>query len=81
MDHNELRQLEETQRASLRELTDETLSATWLATYALPMSAALSMTRGWIIDELEARMGPDRFDAWLLADADAVDPFPFLAGR
>jgi hypothetical protein len=81
MNQDELNAAVEAQRAALRELTDETLSVTWLMTETLEMSAELAKTRGWLIDELEQRMSPDRFDAWIFTDGDAVDPFPFLAGR
>lgn len=83
MDESELRKKairsEATAREALRRLTDETLSVTWLATEVMQMSAELAVTRGWLMDELETRMGPDKFDAWVWTDGDAVDPFPFLA--
>jgi hypothetical protein len=75
---NEARHAEQTARDALRKLTDETLSVTWLMTGVMERSAELARTRGWLIDELEQRMIPEKFDAWLLADDDAVDPFPFL---
>jgi hypothetical protein len=81
MNQDELNAAVEAQRAALRELTDETLSVTWLATEVMQMSAELAVTRGWLIDELERRMTPDRFDAWIWTDGDAVDPFPFLTRK
>lgn len=72
--------LEAIARGRIAALSDEELSVQWLLTETLPMSEELAMTRGWLGDELETRMGPDTFDAWLLTDGDAVDPAPFLAG-
>ena len=84
MDDNELRARavtsEATAREALRRLTDESLSVQWLLTETMPMSEELAMTRGWIMDELEKRMTPEQFDAWVFTDGDAVDPLPFLAG-
>ena len=84
MDKNELREKarrgEAKAREALRRLTDETLSVTWLATEVMQMSAELAVTRGWLMDELETRMGAEKFDAWVFANSDVVDPLPFLAG-
>ncbi|MFD8226888.1 hypothetical protein ACFV16_22255 [Streptomyces massasporeus] len=71
--------LEAAARERLSRLTDEKLSVTWLLTEAMPMSEELAMTRGWLMDELESRMGEEKFDAWMWTDGDAVDPYPFLA--
>lgn len=84
MDDNGLREKllksEAAAREALRKLTNEVLSVTWLATEATPMNLELAVVRGWIADELEARMGPDKFDAWVFANSDVVDPLPYLAG-
>lgn len=72
--------LEATARAAISRKSNELLATAWILTEAMPMSEELAVTRGWLIDELEARMGPDKFDAWLWTDGDAVDPLPFLAG-
>lgn len=74
------RRLEATVREAISRLTDENLSVTWLLTEAMPMSEELAMTRGWLLDELETRMGDEKFDVWVRADGDGVDPLPFLAG-
>jgi hypothetical protein len=70
--------LEAIAREGVRQQSDELLATAWLLTETMPMSEELAMTRGWLIDELEQRMGPDLFDAWLWTDGDAVDPLPFL---
>jgi hypothetical protein len=70
--------LEAVARESISRLTDEKLSVTWLLTEAMPMSEELAMTRGWLMDELETRMGVEKFDRWIWTDGDAVDPLPFL---
>lgn len=70
--------LEEMARAAISRKTDELLSTAWLLTEAMPMSEELAVTRGWLMDELEKRMGEEKFDTWLWTDGDAVDPLPFL---
>lgn len=70
--------LEAAARESISKLSDEKLSVTWLLTEAMPMSEELAMTRGWLMDELETRMGEGKFDRWIWTDGDAVDPFPYL---
>jgi hypothetical protein len=81
MDANALREAVTAVQEKISRMSDEALSVTWLTSETLPMSEELAVTRGWLIDELEKRMGPDKFDAWLFTDADAVDPFPFLRRR
>lgn len=66
-------------REALTRLTDETLSVTWLLTGGMPLTRELIVTRGWLLNELEARMGPDQFDVWLFADETSADPAPYLA--
>ncbi|QDN64494.1 hypothetical protein [Streptomyces sp. S1D4-14] len=67
-------------REKLSRLTDGALSVAWLKTETMPMSDELPVVRGWLTDELEKRMSPEKFEAWLFTDGDAVDPAPFLAG-
>jgi hypothetical protein len=74
------KRLEAIAQERVSRLSDEELSVQWLLTEAMPMSEELAMTRGWLMDELEKRMGAEQFDAWLWTDGDAVDPAPFLAG-
>lgn len=86
--------LEAVARKLISRKSDEKLSVTWLLTETQPMSEALAMTRGWLMDELETRMNArdkqdaqspvslgqtvSRFDRWLWTDGDAVDPLPYL---
>lgn len=70
--------LEAIARKSIGSKSDELLATAWLLTEAQPMSEELAMTRGWLMDELETRMGPEKFDRWIWTDGDAVDPLPFL---
>lgn len=72
--------LEAIARGRIAALSDGELSVQWLLTEAMPMSEELAMTRGWLMNELETRMTPEQFDAWVFTDGDAVDPAPFLAG-
>lgn len=70
--------LEAIARESISRRSNEMLATAWLLTETQPMSEALAMTRGWLMDELETRMSPEKFDAWIWTDGDAVDPLPFL---
>lgn len=65
-------------RKEIGRKSDELLATAWLLTETLPMSEELAVTRRWLMDELETRMGGDKFEAWLFTDGDAVDPLPYL---
>jgi hypothetical protein len=54
-------------RASIRALSDARLVETWELTESQPHSRKVTITRGWLLDELEQRMG--RMDV-------AADLFP-----
>lgn len=70
-------------------LNDEALCIAWMATEAQPVTEALAITRGWIMDELERRMNAldkrdakspysvgqsvSRFDRWLFADCEGAN--------
>lgn len=65
-------------QTAMRNLTNETLAAVWMQTEQQPMTAELALTRQWLMDELEQRMG-DRYDLWLFADSDELtNPLFFL---
>lgn len=86
--------LEAIARERISRQSDDMLATAWLLTETQPMSEALAMTRGWLMDELETRMdaadlrdakspcflgqSESRFDRWLWTDGDAVDPLPYL---
>ncbi len=63
-------------------LSDEALSQAWMATEVAPITTESTMVRGWMMTELETRMGTELFDAWLM-DEDAAgstaDPAAYLA--
>lgn len=65
-------------RTEISRKSDELLATTWLLTEVMPMSEELAVTRRWLMDELETRMGAEKFETWLFTDADAVDPLPYL---
>jgi hypothetical protein len=69
---------EQAARDAVGRLSDGKLATTWLLTEALPITDELAVTRGWLMDELEKRMDPDDFDAWLFSDAELNDPRPYL---
>jgi hypothetical protein len=65
-------------------LTDEALAQAWMVTEAAPISTESAMVRGWMMDELQARLGDDLFDAWLMdedTDGSTADPIAYLARR
>jgi hypothetical protein len=64
------------------ELTDEALCIAWMATETQPVTQELAITRGWLMDELNKRLGDDLFDEWLIAtddDGNGVNPLAYLA--
>lgn len=65
-------------RAMTAKLTDEALCLAWLATEGKPATQELALTRGWILDELNARLGDDLFDEWLMADEDGLNPLAYF---
>lgn len=62
-------------------LSDDALCLAWAATEGQPATTELAMVRGWIMAELNNRLGDDLFDEWLMADSDFPDPLPFLARK
>jgi len=83
------RQSEAIARDSIKRLSNEKLASTWAATAEQQVTRAVTITRGWLMDELEARMNAldlrnaksplslgqsvSRFDQWLVAECDAAD--------
>lgn len=59
-------------------LTDEALCLAWMATETQAVTEELAITRGWMLDEFNARLGDDLFDEWLMADGDAPNPLAFF---
>ena len=56
-------------------LTDEALCLAWMATEGKPVTQELALVRGWIMDELNERLGDDLFDEWLIADENPLAYF------
>jgi hypothetical protein len=65
-------------RAMSAKLSDEALCLAWMATEGKPVTQELAIVRGWIMDELNERLGDDQFDEWLMADGDAPNPLAFF---
>lgn len=71
-------------RDSIGRLSDERLAETWMLTNGQPAERKVTILRGWLLDEIEARMERatsawedlfpnemrrDRFDEWMTADS------------
>ncbi|MEU5742005.1 hypothetical protein ABZ784_28940 [Streptomyces tendae] len=83
------RQSEAIARDSISRLSNERLASTWDETSQVPVTRAVTITRGWLMDELEARMNTldvrnaksptslgqavSRFDQWLDAECGAAE--------
>jgi hypothetical protein len=61
--------------AMASKLSDEALSLAWMATEDQPVTQELAITRGWILDELNRRLGDDLFDEWLISDENPLAYF------
>lgn len=62
-------------------LSVESLCLAWMATEGEPVTQELAIARGWIMDELHARLGDDLFDEWLVAvddNGNGVNPMAFF---
>lgn len=68
-------------QAMAANLTDEALCLAWMATEGKPAIQELAIVRGWLMDELNARLGDDQFDEWLMADEDGVNPLAYFATK
>jgi hypothetical protein len=77
-------QSEQIARASIGRLSNERLAETWMLTNGQPAERKVTILRGWLLDEIEARMERatsvwedlfpnevqrDRFDEWMTADS------------
>jgi hypothetical protein len=83
------RQSEAIARDSIKRLSNESLATVWAGTSTVPVTRAVTITRGWLMDELEARMtalderdekspvslgqAVSRFDQWLGAECSAAE--------
>lgn len=58
-------------------LTDEALCLAWMGTEGKPVTQELALVRGWIMGELNKRLGDDLFDEWLFTvDENGNTPNP-----
>jgi hypothetical protein len=75
-------QAETAMQAMTAKLNDEALCLAWMGTEGKPVTQELALVRGWIMDELNARLGDDLFDEWLVATdegGNGVNPLAYLA--
>lgn len=61
----------------LGEFTDEALCLAWMGTEGKPATKELALVRGWIMDELNVRLGDEAFDEWLMSE-DTPNPLAFF---
>jgi hypothetical protein len=62
-------------------LSNEALAQAWMVTEIGPITAESAMVRGWMMDEIQTRIGDDLFDEWLMnetADGSTPDPITYL---
>jgi hypothetical protein len=78
-----VREQAETKVAALAaNLSDDALCLAWMATEGKPATQELALVRGWLIDELNKRLGDDLFDEWLMAvdeNGNGVNPLAHFA--
>lgn len=78
-----VREQAETKVAALAgKLTDEALCLAWMDTEGKPATKGAALVRGWMMDELNRRLGDDLFDEWLMDvdnDGNGVNPLTYLA--
>ncbi|GAB1326907.1 hypothetical protein [Streptomyces sennicomposti] len=75
-------QADSTVQTMAAQLSDEALCLAWAATEGKPVTKELAIVRGWIMDELNRRLGDDAFDEWLMAtdeDGNGVSPLAYFA--
>ena len=68
--------------AMVAKLNDEALCIAWMATEQQAVTQELAITRGWLMDELQKRLGDDLFDEWLMAvdeNDNGLNPLAFFA--
>src|SRR5581483_6743513 len=75
-----LEQAEATVLTMVAKLSDEALCIAWMATEGQTATKELAITRGWLLNELNQRLGDDLFDEWLMAvdeNGDSPNPLAF----
>lgn len=80
-----VREQAETKVAALAaKLTNEALCLAWMATEGKPVTQEAALVRGWMMDELNKRLGDDLFDEWLMDvdnDGNGVNPLAYFAAQ
>lgn len=72
---------EEKARALISALNDRMLCRVMADTNKKRNTADLITVRGWLMDEIEARLGREKFEAWLDTEAEQgryVNPWEFF---
>jgi hypothetical protein len=67
-------------QAMTARLSDDALCLAWMATEQQPAAQELALTRGWLMDEIQRRLGDDLFDEWLVTDANPLAFFEHKQG-
>jgi hypothetical protein len=76
------KQAETAVQTTAAKLTDEALCLAWMGTEGKAATQELALVRGWLMDELNVRLGDDLFDQWLMDvddDGQGVNPLAYLA--
>jgi len=69
-------------QAMATNLSDDALCLAWMATEGKPATQELALVRGWIMTELNNRLGDDLFDEWLVDvddNGDGINPLAYFA--
>lgn len=78
------KQMQATITAMASDLTDEALCLAWMATENKPVTQELAIVRGWLMDEINERLGDPLFDEWLMDvddNGDGVNPLAYLTNK
>lgn len=71
-------------QAMAANLSTEALCLAWMGTEDEPVTKELAIVRGWIMDELNVRLGDDLFDEWLMDTDDngkGANPLDYFARK
>ncbi|CAL9611476.1 hypothetical protein SUDANB1_05636 [Streptomyces sp. enrichment culture] len=81
MDIKAREQAEAKVQAMLAKLSDEALCLAWMATEEQAWTQELGLVRGWLIRQLNKRLGDDLFDEWLMTideNGDSPNPLAYF---
>ncbi|MGW0468278.1 hypothetical protein ACWDX6_23885 [Streptomyces sp. NPDC003027] len=74
-------QAEEMVALMAAKLTTEALCLAWMGTEGKPVTEEVAMVRGWLMNELNRRLGDDLFDEWLIDvddEGNGVSPLAYF---